>query len=117
MTEFTDLVLTHVTFTRCYFVHCIFNNISSRQSRFVESVIYKSHMNYTDLYSGKFQDSQLINTTFTNTKGGCQVDFDVNFSERDVYFDTLLGQIASLPASLISAIIMDKVGRVKVLGK
>lgn len=56
------------------------------------------------------------NTTFSHNKHGCHLD---TVEENDVliYLVSFLGSLAVLPGNIISALSMEKVGRVKIIGK
>lgn len=49
--------------------------------------------------------------------GGCTLDFDINFKLAELFYENLFAQLAILPGALISSFVMDRVGRVKTLGK
>lgn len=56
------------------------------------------------------------NTTFEHNKHGCHLD---TAKENDVliYLVSFLGSLAVLPGNIISALYMEKIGRVKIIGK
>uniref|UniRef100_A0A8C2C198 Synaptic vesicle glycoprotein 2C n=1 Tax=Cyprinus carpio TaxID=7962 RepID=A0A8C2C198_CYPCA len=47
---------------------------------------------------------------------GCQMTFDDDYSAYWVYFINFLGTLAVLPGNIVSALLMDKVGRLSMLG-
>lgn len=55
------------------------------------------------------------NTTFEHNKHGCHLD---TVEENDVliYLVSFLGSLAVLPGNIISALFMEKIGRVKIIG-
>lgn len=55
------------------------------------------------------------NTTFEHNKHGCHLD---TVEENDVliYLVSFLGSLAVLPGNIISALFMQKIGRVKIIG-
>lgn len=69
-----------------------------------------------DLYEEKFIDCKLENTTFLHNKRGCHLDIG---EENDVliYLVSFLGSLAVLPGNIISALFMEKIGRVKIIGE
>ena len=67
--------------------------------------------NSTNLYQSRFQGTLFKNTTITNLKEGCQVDFDTNYSEGQVFMESFLAQLAVVPGTIISAVLADKIGR------
>lgn len=71
---------------------------------------------YADLWQEKFKDCRLENTTFLHPKKGCHLNFQ---EENDivVYMVSFLGSLAVLPGNIISALFMDKIGRIKIIGE
>lgn len=61
--------------------------------------------------------TEVINSTFTHNKTGCQMTFDDDYSAYWVYFINFLGTLAVLPGNIVSALLMDKIGRLSMLGK
>lgn len=59
----------------------------------------------------------MVNSTFTHNKTGCQMTFDDDYSAYWVYFINFLGTLAVLPGNIVSALLMDKIGRLSMLGK
>ena len=55
------------------------------------------------------------NSSFEHNKQGCHLD---NGQENDVliYLVSFLGSLAVLPGNIISALFMEKIGRVKIIG-
>ena len=43
--------------------------------------------------------------------------FDISYSKSQVFLENFLSQLAVVPATLISAVMMDKFGRVTLLGR
>lgn len=68
-----------------------------------------------DFYKYKFIDCRM-NATFTDLKQGCQLDFERN-NDFLIYLVSFLGSLSVLPGNIISALLMDKVGRIKMIGK
>ncbi|KAH1183831.1 hypothetical protein KIL84_014447 [Mauremys mutica] len=68
-----------------------------------------------DLYEDKFIESRFINVTFLHQKEGCHLDFE---QENDflIYLVSFLGSLSVLPGNIISALLMDKIGRIKMIG-
>lgn len=56
------------------------------------------------------------NTTFLHPKKGCHLNFQ---EENDIviYMVSFLGSLAVLPGNIISALFMDKIGRIRIIGK
>lgn len=55
------------------------------------------------------------NTTFLHPKKGCHLNFK---EENDIviYMVSFLGSLAVLPGNIISALFMDKIGRIRIIG-
>lgn len=71
---------------------------------------------FTDLYKYKFIDCETVNVSYHNQKKGCQL----NFEEDDdflIYLVSFLGSLSVLPGNIISALLMDKLGRIKMIGE
>lgn len=68
-----------------------------------------------DLWDEKFIDCRMENTTFEHNKHGCHLD---TVEENDVliYLVSFLGSLAVLPGNIISALFVEKIGRVKIIG-
>lgn len=71
----------------------------------------------TDLEQYKFVDSELINCTFFHVRTGCQISFDDDYSAYWIYFVNFLGTLAVLPGNIVSALLMDRIGRLTMLGR
>lgn len=56
------------------------------------------------------------NTTFLHPKKGCHINFQ---EENDIviYMVSFLGSLAVLPGNIISALFMDKIGRIRIIGE
>lgn len=63
------------------------------------------------------EGTEVVNSTFTHNKTGCQMTFDDDYSAYWVYFINFLGTLAVLPGNIVSALLMDKIGRLSMLGK
>lgn len=68
-----------------------------------------------DLWEEKFINCKMENTTFEHNKHSCYLD---TVEENDVliYLVSFLGSLAVLPGNIISALFMEKIGRVKIIG-
>lgn len=71
----------------------------------------------TDIDESKLIDTKVTNSTFVHNKTGCQITFDHDYSAYWVYFVNFLGTLAVLPGNIVSALLMDKTGRLSMLGK
>lgn len=71
---------------------------------------------YTDFEPYKFIDSEFQNCSFLHNKTGCQITFDDDYSAYWIYFVNFLGTLAVLPGNIVSALLMDRIGRLTMLG-
>lgn len=58
----------------------------------------------------------MLNSTFMHNKEGCQLDFSDDNNAYMIYFVSFLGTLAVLPGNIVSALLMDKIGRLRMLG-
>ncbi|XP_064168968.1 synaptic vesicle glycoprotein 2B-like [Anguilla rostrata] len=113
--KFTGIEMKSVKFEDSLFEDCYFEDIKSTET-FFENCTIKSTVFYnTDLSEDKFIDCKLENTSFLQPKKGCHLDYQ---EENDIliYLVSFLGSLAVLPGNIISALYMDKIGRVKMIG-
>uniref|UniRef100_A0A8C9V7K9 Synaptic vesicle glycoprotein 2Bb n=1 Tax=Scleropages formosus TaxID=113540 RepID=A0A8C9V7K9_SCLFO len=97
------------------FEDCYFEDIRSTDT-FFENCTIKSTVFYnTDLWEEKFIHCRLENTTFLHSKKGCHLDFRED-NDVLIYLVSFLGSLAVLPGNIISALFMDKIGRIKMIG-
>lgn len=84
-------------------------------------LFYDCHIvtfSWPDIDESKLIDgTEVVNSTFTHNKTGCQMTFDDDYSAYWVYFINFLGTLAVLPGNIVSALLMDKIGRLSMLGK
>ncbi|XP_066502595.1 synaptic vesicle glycoprotein 2C-like isoform X2 [Hoplias malabaricus] len=105
-----------VTFKDSTFQNCYFEDVTSFGSFFKNCTIIDTFFYNTDIDDSKFVGSSVINSTFAHNKTGCQITFDDDYSAYWVYFINFLGTLAVLPGNIVSALLMDKVGRLSMLG-
>ncbi|XP_042567292.1 LOW QUALITY PROTEIN: synaptic vesicle glycoprotein 2C-like [Cyprinus carpio] len=86
------------------------------QTYFCKSVIYP--ISRSDIDDSKFIGSSVINSSFAHNKTGCQMTLMTTTAPQPgkVYFINFLGTLAVLPGNIVSALLMDKVGRLSMLG-
>uniref|UniRef100_A0A671PQG6 Synaptic vesicle glycoprotein 2C-like n=1 Tax=Sinocyclocheilus anshuiensis TaxID=1608454 RepID=A0A671PQG6_9TELE len=114
--RFIGMKFKSVTFIDSTFQSCYFEDISSIGSFFKNCTIIEAFFYNTDIDDSKFIGSSVINSTFAHNKTGCQMTFDDDYSAYWVYFINFLGTLAVLPGNIVSALLMDKVGRLSMLG-
>uniref|UniRef100_A0A3P8S1K2 Synaptic vesicle glycoprotein 2C n=1 Tax=Amphiprion percula TaxID=161767 RepID=A0A3P8S1K2_AMPPE len=105
-----------VTFINSSFLNCYFEDVSSVGSFFKNCTFVDSFLYNTDIDDSKLINSSLINSSFHHNKTGCQMTFDDDYSAYWVYFVNFLGTLAVLPGNIVSALLMDKIGRLSMLG-
>ncbi|CAM4734238.1 hypothetical protein PO909_021751 [Leuciscus waleckii] len=113
--KFINIEMKSVKFEDSLFEDCLFENIRSTETFFENCTIRSTVFNDTDLYEEKFIDCTFENVTFIHNKKGCHLDYE---DENDVliYLVSFLGSLAVLPGNIISALFMDKIGRIKIIG-
>uniref|UniRef100_A0A672ZM11 Synaptic vesicle glycoprotein 2B-like n=1 Tax=Sphaeramia orbicularis TaxID=375764 RepID=A0A672ZM11_9TELE len=113
--KFISIEMKSVKFVDSLFEDCHFEDIKSTDTVFENCTIRSTVFYNTDLWEEKFIDCRLENTTFEHNKHGCHLD---TMEENDVliYLVSFLGSLAVLPGNIISALFMQKIGRVKIIG-
>ncbi|KAJ4937903.1 hypothetical protein JOQ06_002532 [Pogonophryne albipinna] len=113
--SFIKIEMKSVRFEGSLFEGCRFEDIRSTDTVFENCTIRSTRFSDTDLWEEKFIDCRIENTTFEHNKQGCHLD---TVEENDVliYLVSFLGSLAVLPGNIISALFMEKIGRVKIIG-
>uniref|UniRef100_A0A668AYD5 Synaptic vesicle glycoprotein 2Ca n=1 Tax=Myripristis murdjan TaxID=586833 RepID=A0A668AYD5_9TELE len=115
--RFISMKMKSVTFVDSTFRNCIFDDVTSVGSFFRNCTFIGAFFFNTDIDDSKLIDgTEVINSTFTHNKTGCQMTFDDDYSAYWVYFINFLGTLAVLPGNIVSALLMDKIGRLSMLG-
>ncbi|CAI9580134.1 unnamed protein product [Staurois parvus] len=114
--KFISMKFKSVVFQDSLFERCYFEDVTSLNTYFRNCTFIDSHFVNTDLEKYKFTDSELKNCTFGDMKVGCQITFDDDYSAYWIYFVNFLGTLAVLPGNIVSALLMDKIGRLTMLG-
>uniref|UniRef100_H3DB15 Synaptic vesicle glycoprotein 2C n=1 Tax=Tetraodon nigroviridis TaxID=99883 RepID=H3DB15_TETNG len=114
--RFISMKFKAVTFIDSSFLNCYFEDVSSVGSLFKNCTFVDSFFYNTDIDDFKLTDSRVINSSFHHNKTGCQMTFDDDYSAYWVYFVNFLGTLAVLPGNIVSALLMDKIGRLSMLG-
>ncbi|XP_006626776.2 synaptic vesicle glycoprotein 2Ca [Lepisosteus oculatus] len=114
--RFNSMKFKSVTFINCTFQNCYFDNVTSLGTYFRSCVFIENFFVNTDIDDSKFINTETINNTFHQNKTGCQMTFDDDYSAYWVYFVNFLGTLAVLPGNIVSALLMDKIGRLTMLG-
>ncbi|XP_077328377.1 synaptic vesicle glycoprotein 2B [Lithobates pipiens] len=112
--KFYKMKLKYVTFEDCLFDECYFEDVTSTGTIFKNCTIKFSYFHNTDLHEHRFIDCTLINNTFSNHKDDCDVDFEED-NDFLIYLVSFLGSLSVLPGNIISALLMDKIGRIKMI--
>ncbi|KAM6931006.1 synaptic vesicle glycoprotein 2Ca [Xenentodon cancila] len=115
--QFINMKLKSVTFIDSTFRNCHFDDVTSVGSYFKNCTFIDAFFYNTDIDESKLiEGTEVINSTFTHNKIGCQMKFDDDYSAYWVYFINFLGTLAVLPGNIVSALLMDKIGRLSMLG-
>uniref|UniRef100_A0A665WFV5 Synaptic vesicle glycoprotein 2B-like n=1 Tax=Echeneis naucrates TaxID=173247 RepID=A0A665WFV5_ECHNA len=113
--KFISIKMRSMKFEDSLFEDCRFEDIRSRDTVFVNCTFRSTAFFYTDLWEEKFINCEFENTTFEHHKQRCHLDIDDD-TETLIYMVSFLGSLAVLPGSIISALYMEKIGRVKIIG-
>ncbi|XP_040915177.1 LOW QUALITY PROTEIN: synaptic vesicle glycoprotein 2C-like [Toxotes jaculatrix] len=114
--RFIRMKFKAVTFIDSSFLNCYFEDVSSVGSVFKNCTFVDSFFYNTDINDAKLTNSRVINSSFHHNKTGCQMTFEDDYSAYWVYFVNFLGTLAVLPGNIVSALLMDKIGRLSMLG-
>ncbi|KAL7836604.1 hypothetical protein AOLI_G00278880 [Acnodon oligacanthus] len=114
--RFVNMKFKSVTFINTTFQNCYFEDVTSvgcffRNCTFIDAFFYN-----TDIDDSKLINTKVTNCSFHHNKTGCQMTFDDDYSAYWVYFVNFLGTLAVLPGNIVSALLMDKIGRLSMLG-
>ncbi|XP_062453679.1 synaptic vesicle glycoprotein 2A isoform X3 [Rhea pennata] len=113
--RFIGLKMKSVIFEDSLFEECYFEDITSSNTFFKNCTFISTVFYNTDLFEYKFIESRVLNSTFLHNKEGCQLDFSDDNSAYMIYFVSFLGTLAVLPGNIVSALLMDKIGRLRML--
>ncbi|XP_073424839.1 synaptic vesicle glycoprotein 2B [Dendrobates tinctorius] len=112
--KFYKMKFKYVTFEDCVFDECYFEDVTSTGTIFKNCTIKSSYFHNTDLHEHRFIDCTLVNSTFSNHKEDCDIDFEED-NDFLIYLVSFLGSLSVLPGNIISALLMDKIGRIKMI--
>ena len=56
-------------------------------------------------------------TTFIGMDAYCPLDFDYNIFLGHVFFEQLVSEVALIPGLILAALLMDRFGRVRLIGE
>ncbi|KAK2498425.1 hypothetical protein MC885_010022 [Smutsia gigantea] len=113
--KFTKMYFKHVLFEDTFFDECYFEDVTSTDTYFKNCTIESTIFYNTDLYEHKFINCRFINSTFLEQKEGCHMDFEQD-NDFLIYLVSFLGSLSVLPGNIISALLMDRMGRLKMMG-
>ncbi|KAM5177263.1 synaptic vesicle glycoprotein 2B isoform 2-T2 [Callospermophilus lateralis] len=113
--KFTKMYFKHVLFEDTFFDECYFEDVTSTDTYFKNCTIESTIFYNTDLYKHKFINCRFINSTFLEQKEGCHMDFEED-NDFLIYLVSFLGSLSVLPGNIISALLMDRIGRLKMIG-
>ncbi|CAL8293422.1 unnamed protein product [Merluccius merluccius] len=113
--KFLNLKMKSMVFEDSVFEECYFEDITSTNTFFRNCTFIASLFYNTDLFKYRFVNSKLVNSTFLHNKEGCMLDFSDDNNAYMIYFVSFLGTLAVLPGNIVSALLMDKIGRLRML--
>ncbi|GLD61565.1 patatin-like phospholipase domain-containing protein 2 isoform X1, partial [Lates japonicus] len=116
--KFMNLKMKSTVFEDSLFEECYLEDITSSNTFFKNCTFIATLFYNTDLFKYKLINCKLINSTFLHNKEGCLLS-DINDENNayTVYFVSFLGTLAVLPGNIVSALLMDKIGRLRMLGR
>ncbi|KYO21054.1 synaptic vesicle glycoprotein 2B [Alligator mississippiensis] len=112
---FMKIKLKHVTFEDTLFKNCYFIDVTSSETYFNTCTFEYTIFNNTDLYKHKFIDCKFLNSSEPEEKEGCHLDFEED-NDFLIYLVSFLGSLSVLPGNIVSALLMDKIGRIRMIG-
>ncbi|KAJ1209282.1 hypothetical protein NDU88_004660 [Pleurodeles waltl] len=113
---FVNMKFKSATFENSLFDNCHFEYVTSLDTYFKNCTFIDSFFFSTDFEEFKLIDCTFINCTFLHNKTGCQITFEDDYSAYWIYFVNFLGTLAVLPGNIVSALLMDRIGRLTMLG-
>uniref|UniRef100_A0A8C6SD64 Synaptic vesicle glycoprotein 2A n=1 Tax=Neogobius melanostomus TaxID=47308 RepID=A0A8C6SD64_9GOBI len=100
--KFVNMKLQSIVFEDSLFEECYFEDVTSSNTFFKNCTFIATLFYNTDLFKYRLVNSKLINSTFVHNKEGCLLsDFP--------------GTLAVLPGNIVAALLLDKVGRLRML--
>uniref|UniRef100_A0A8C1DWX1 Synaptic vesicle glycoprotein 2A n=1 Tax=Cyprinus carpio carpio TaxID=630221 RepID=A0A8C1DWX1_CYPCA len=113
--KFLNMKMKSMVFEDSLFEECYFEDITSSNTFFKNCTFISTLFYNTDLFKYRLINSKLINSTFLHNKEGCMLDFSDENNAYMIYFVSFLGTLAVLPGNIVSALLMDKIGRLRML--
>ncbi|XP_026860331.2 synaptic vesicle glycoprotein 2Ba [Electrophorus electricus] len=114
--SFISIEMRKVKFEDSLFEYCYFEDIHSTDTFFEKCTLQNTIFYNTDLWhDSKFIDCKFENVTFHHPKRGCHLNFQ---EENDIliYIVSFLGCLAVIPGNIVAGLMMDKIGRIKIIG-
>ena len=87
--------------------HLLFRNSTLYDSKFID----------TDIFPYRFEHCDFETTTFDSMDAFCPLEFDYNIHLGEIFLEQLIGEVALIPGLILAAILMDRFGRVRLIGK
>uniref|UniRef100_A0A3Q3JJB6 Synaptic vesicle glycoprotein 2A n=1 Tax=Monopterus albus TaxID=43700 RepID=A0A3Q3JJB6_MONAL len=114
--KFMNLKMKSMVFEDSLFEECYFEDITSSNTFFKNCTFIATLFYNTDLFKYRLINCKLTNSTFLHNKEGCLLsDISDENNAYMVYFVSFLGTLAVLPGNIVSALLMDKIGRLRML--
>ncbi|KAK3896226.1 hypothetical protein Pcinc_000148 [Petrolisthes cinctipes] len=112
---FSNVLFNHVLFLNCTFVDSTFTNVRTSRTYFRYSYLEHNTFIDTDIYDYRFDHCEMKNNTKRSSAPGCSLDFDYNIHYKEVFQENLIGQLTMIPGTLVTSLLMDKLGRVRIM--
>ncbi|KAF7226559.1 synaptic vesicle glycoprotein 2A [Nothobranchius furzeri] len=114
--KFMNMKMKSMVFEDSLFEECYFEDITSSNTFFKNCTFIATLFYNTDLFKYRLINCKLINSTFLHNKEGCLLsDISDENNAYMIYFVSFLGTLAVLPGNIVSALLMDKIGRLRML--
>ncbi|XP_032482767.1 synaptic vesicle glycoprotein 2C isoform X2 [Phocoena sinus] len=114
--RFEGIRLKSIIFKDSVFKSCTFEDVTSVNTYFKNCMFINTVFNNTDFEPYKFINCEFQNCTFLHNKTGCYITFEDDYGAYWIYFVNFLGTLAVLPGNIVSALLMDRIGRLTMLG-
>ncbi|XP_042241451.1 synaptic vesicle glycoprotein 2C-like [Homarus americanus] len=112
---FSKTLINHVLFLNCSIYDSLFSDVRTSKTFFKFCHIARNSFIDTDIHKYRFQDCEMTDNTFHGLAPGCPLDFDYNIHYKAVFQENLIGQLTMIPGTLITSLLLDKLGRVRIM--
>ncbi|RXG58607.1 Synaptic vesicle glycoprotein 2C [Armadillidium vulgare] len=115
--HYIEVIFNSVRFDSVVLNHVIFREVLRFSIPLFQTDSYLARNQFldTDFYDYRFENCRMTNNTFRALVPGCELDFDYNIHYKDVFQENLIGQLTMVPGTIIASMIMDKIGRSRIM--